>query len=169
MIWAAGRFLIPKIRFRVVCSKGTYIRTLAHDLGVALGCGASLHALERTRIGQFWLKDALSLEQLAQLEHYAERTRLLIPLAQVLAFLPAIVVSERAAWLLMHGSRIALTAENCPDLRMADEQNEEQRKLRVYTAAGQLIALARKTCAETPTGPQWLLQPLKVLVKVANA
>ncbi|MFM2358708.1 MAG: hypothetical protein RLY16_701 [Bacteroidota bacterium] len=46
--------------FRVVCSTGTYIRSLAHDLGQILGCGAHLSALRRTRIGEFWANDALS-------------------------------------------------------------------------------------------------------------
>lgn len=55
---------LPEIEFRVVCSKGTYIRSLAHDLGQALGVGAYLSELCRTRIGDFLLKDAQSLEEL---------------------------------------------------------------------------------------------------------
>jgi tRNA pseudouridine55 synthase len=64
---------IPEVTFRVVCSKGTYIRTLADDIGQRLGCGAYLTALERTRIGDFRLEDALSLEDLSglQREHQA--------------------------------------------------------------------------------------------------
>ena len=49
---------------RVVCSKGTYIRTLCHDMGRALGCGGTMAALRRTRVGQFALKDAVTLEEL---------------------------------------------------------------------------------------------------------
>ena len=55
------RIALPEIDFRVVCSKGTYIRSLARDLGAALGCGAHLTALRRTRIGQFRVEDALTL------------------------------------------------------------------------------------------------------------
>ncbi len=54
---------LPAIGFRVVCSTGTYIRSLAHDFGKALGCGAHLSKLCRTRIGEFTLNDARSLEQ----------------------------------------------------------------------------------------------------------
>ena len=54
---------LPTINFRVVCSTGTYIRSLANDFGNALGCGAYLSSLCRTRIGSFNLEDALSLEQ----------------------------------------------------------------------------------------------------------
>jgi len=54
---------LPEVRFRVVCSTGTYIRSLANDVGAALGCGAYLSSLCRTRIGAFSLKDAMSIEE----------------------------------------------------------------------------------------------------------
>ncbi|HVT84911.1 MAG TPA: tRNA pseudouridine(55) synthase TruB [Chitinophagaceae bacterium] len=53
---------MPVIYFRVVCSTGTYIRSLANDFGAALGCGAYLSSLCRTRIGAFKLEDAMSME-----------------------------------------------------------------------------------------------------------
>ncbi|MEY2596236.1 MAG: hypothetical protein RI965_1508 [Bacteroidota bacterium] len=53
---------LPKVHFRVVCSTGTYIRSLANDFGSALGCGAHLSALRRTRIGAFNVSDAKSIE-----------------------------------------------------------------------------------------------------------
>ncbi len=52
---------MPVIHFRVVCSTGTYIRSLAHDFGAALGCGAYLSSLCRTRIGEFRLEDAMTI------------------------------------------------------------------------------------------------------------
>ncbi len=60
------RIALPEIDFRVVCSKGTYIRSLARDYGVALGSGAHLTALCRTRIGNYKLDDAVSLEEVEQ-------------------------------------------------------------------------------------------------------
>lgn len=54
----------PVLHFRVVCSTGTYIRSLAHDFGQALGCGAYLSSLCRTRIGEFELSNAKSLDQI---------------------------------------------------------------------------------------------------------
>ncbi len=54
----------PTAQFRVVCSKGTYIRSLIHDLGQALGCGAVVSELRRTRVGNFRVAEALTLEQL---------------------------------------------------------------------------------------------------------
>lgn len=53
---------MPVLKFRVVCSTGTYIRSLAHDFGAALGCGAYLSELRRTRIGEFWVDDAKTIE-----------------------------------------------------------------------------------------------------------
>lgn len=54
------RIALPEVDFRVVCSKGTYIRSLAHDFGAALGAGAHLRALRRTKIGEFNVTDAIS-------------------------------------------------------------------------------------------------------------
>ena len=54
---------LPKVFFRVVCSTGTYIRSLAHDFGMELGCGAYLSSLCRTRIGEFSIKDSLTMEE----------------------------------------------------------------------------------------------------------
>jgi tRNA pseudouridine55 synthase len=60
----AGRVHIPLVEFSVVCSKGTYVRTLAHDIGAALGCGAYLSGLRRTRIGPYRVEDATTVEEL---------------------------------------------------------------------------------------------------------
>ncbi len=56
------RFELPVVEFRVVCSKGTYVRSLARDIGTALGSGAHLTGLVRTSIGNFLLKDAIKIE-----------------------------------------------------------------------------------------------------------
>ena len=53
---------LPKVDFRVVCSKGTYIRSLAYDFGKAMNNGGHLSALRRTKIGEFSVKDAISIE-----------------------------------------------------------------------------------------------------------
>lgn len=60
------RIALPEIDFKVVCSTGTYIRSLAHDYGVATGCGAYLSNLCRTRIGSFAIQDAMNIEVFQQ-------------------------------------------------------------------------------------------------------
>jgi len=57
---------LPEIRFRIACSRGTYIRAIARDLGRDLGCGAFLKTLRRTRVGAYTVADALSIQQFAE-------------------------------------------------------------------------------------------------------
>jgi tRNA pseudouridine55 synthase len=60
---------IPEISFRIVCSKGTYIRKLAHDLGAVLGCGGVLSSLRRQKIGEYSVEEAFKIEEFAHLLH----------------------------------------------------------------------------------------------------
>jgi tRNA pseudouridine55 synthase len=55
---------LPVVEFKIVCSTGTYIRSIANDFGATLGCGAYLSSLRRTRIGEFTTEQAVSLEEL---------------------------------------------------------------------------------------------------------
>jgi tRNA pseudouridine55 synthase len=63
----------PLVQFRVCCTKGTYVRTLVHDMGTALGCGAALASLRRTRIGPYKVEDAVTLDQLEAAKKANER------------------------------------------------------------------------------------------------
>ncbi len=66
-VFEITRIAMPEVEFRVVCSKGTYIRSLARDFGLSLGCGAHLIALCRTRIGPYHLRDAYELNDFQNL------------------------------------------------------------------------------------------------------
>jgi tRNA pseudouridine55 synthase len=79
--WDLVRFATPHIDFRLSCTKGTYVRTLAHDLGAKLGCGAHLSALRRTATDRFNVSQALTLEQIEALS-LPEIERKLIPVHQ---------------------------------------------------------------------------------------
>jgi tRNA pseudouridine55 synthase len=68
----------PRLDLHVCCSKGTYVRSLAHDIGQKLGCGAYLQDLRRTRSGQFNVHNALTLQQIDGMDLEALRTRLLL-------------------------------------------------------------------------------------------
>lgn len=74
-------FASPEISFLVACSKGTYVRTIAHDLGEKIGCGAHLNVLRRTGIGDFRIEDGSTLEVLAEATPTALRKKL-IPVLQ---------------------------------------------------------------------------------------
>jgi tRNA pseudouridine55 synthase len=79
------------IRIRVVCSAGTYIRTLAEDIGCSVGTGAHLAELQRTRAGQFNISEAITL---ADLEEMADPVSALIPMSTAVAHLPEVVLNE---------------------------------------------------------------------------
>lgn len=101
---------IPYVKLRIRCSKGTYIRSLANDLGEKLGCGAYLFSLRRTRVGPFKLQEALGLEKISNVEDEDKIQDLLIPIEKVLAHLPSVVVKESFAEKVRHG--VSLTASS---------------------------------------------------------
>ncbi len=97
------------ITFDVVCSKGTYVRTLCADIGEALGVGGHLAGLERRRVGRFSMADVLSLDELAELvEREAVESRL-YSTAVALTDLPALVIDEVASRSIRHGVAVPTT------------------------------------------------------------
>jgi tRNA pseudouridine55 synthase len=99
-------FCGDRLSFVAACSKGTYIRTLAEDIGRLLGCGAHLTALRRTRIGRLELADALTLERLEQADE-SERIGLLQPVDSLLSELPAIALDDATAARFVQGQTVA--------------------------------------------------------------
>lgn len=95
------------VRLRVVCGKGTYLRSLAVDLGAALGCGAAVERLVRTRVGPFALGDALSWEALAS-EPAAVLAARVRPPETALAAWPALRLDARAEGRFTHGQAVEL-------------------------------------------------------------
>jgi tRNA pseudouridine55 synthase len=98
--WAGDSFEMD-----VSCSKGTYVRTLAADIGAALGCGAHLAALRRTRVGALDIAAAVTLEQI-EARAADERDGLLMPPDALLAGLPALLLNERETARLLHGQPV---------------------------------------------------------------
>jgi tRNA pseudouridine55 synthase len=106
----------------IVCSKGTYIRTLAEDIGEVLGCGAHLGALRRTASGPLTIASAHTLERLEQLRE-AERDGLLMPADALLADWPAIRLSDDEAGRFLSGLRRRLgDAPDAPRVRVYGPQ-----------------------------------------------
>lgn len=94
---------LPAVRFRVRCSSGTYVRTLAADIGAALGCGAHLSALRRIQSGSFTLDQAVTLEDLVVPDVIAARV---IPMADALAGMPACTAGISLTRKLLYGNSI---------------------------------------------------------------
>ena len=88
----------PFAKFIVVCSAGTYVRSLVHDLGRKAGCGAHLTALRRTRSGEFRIEDAIGLDRITEAK--------LISINRLLSSWPSIEVSESDESRVAHGNRI---------------------------------------------------------------
>lgn len=107
----------------VTCSKGTYIRVLAEDIGEALGCGAHLASLRRTKVGALSLEDAVTLQALETMS-VEERLATLKPLDALMQTLPAVHLSENDRVRFCHGQRLALGLPSCPRVRVygPDEQ-----------------------------------------------
>jgi len=133
----------------VRCVAGTYIRSLARDIGEALGCGGHLVALRRTQAGQFTLKDALTLAQLEQAANDNRAESLLLPMDRAVADWPEVRLDDEQTRKLLNGQRIALT----PALTLTLSLRERE-FVRTYDSRNKFIAIS-----------QWdgkMLAPVKV-------
>ena len=139
---------------RIVCSSGFYVRSLAHDLGQRLGCGAHLESLRRTRTGEFTAAQATPLD-IIQAEGLQALNRLL-PMPSLLSKLPRVVVNQRGAKRAAHGNALATE-----DLSESDETalpgTTGSGPIRVFDADGALLAIGERSRGG-------VLQPVVVLV-----
>lgn len=108
----------------VVCSKGTYIRTLAEDIGAILGCGAHLVGLQRTETAGYLLPQAVTLTQLEAMSAES-RDALLLPVDSAIQYLPKLVLNKEAAFFVMQGQSVWQYGKiQTGDLRLYDEQDQ---------------------------------------------
>lgn len=91
---------------RVRCSKGTYVRTLCHDIGQALGCGACMSSLRRTKAGMFTLQQAMTIEQLLEFAKENDPQALLMPVDALFAEYPPLIVELGQAEKLRNGAQV---------------------------------------------------------------
>lgn len=113
----------------VSCSKGTYVRTLAEDIGRELGCGAHLVALCRNRVGSLTLENGVTLDELEAMPTEARRERVQ-PADALLASLPSVTLDEALATRFRHGQRLAMDAE------------PRGARVKVYAARNELLGTA---------------------------
>lgn len=123
--------------FRVRCSKGTYIRTLAEDIGLALGCGAHLLGLRRTQVAQWSVTQASTLDSL-QAMTLEQRQQACLPVDALLQTLPALHLSDADAVRFCHGQR----------LKLSPLPSGAPARLRVYQASDARL-LGTAQCDET--------------------
>jgi tRNA pseudouridine55 synthase len=144
---------LPLVTLKVECGKGTYVRTLAHDLGRALGCGAHLVGLTRLAVGPFRLEEALPLEVIEQTAGPEQMQRRLIPMARCLPGLKAVRVDGFQARRLAQGQT----------LPWPEQDPAEGEKVRVM-ADGSLVAVA----AVRGQGAGQVLAPVRVFRHSVN-
>lgn len=141
----------PEVTLDVTVSRGTYIRTLAHDLGEALGCGAHLVALRRTRSGPFRVEEALSPAKEAGQDAAAFRSRAITP-ERALSFLPRVRLDAAESLRLRHGVAPVLTGERVE--RPANDDplppGETGWPLALLDEEGSLLALAKPWETQAP-------------------
>jgi tRNA pseudouridine55 synthase len=138
-------FEADELVFTVTCSKGTYIRTLAQDIGAKLGCGANLKGLRRLTSGTFDLKDALPLEVLSELS-LEELDAKLLPIDIKIQHLPKLTLNAEQTDIIQHGQAI--------------KPNQEiifNEFIRLYDMSGEFIGLAQKQ-ADGKLHPKRLLR-----------
>jgi tRNA pseudouridine55 synthase len=137
----------PEVVIDVHCSSGTYVRSLANDLGAALGCGAHLVGLRRTKNGRFSLRDATPLRKLQEAFRAGSWYQYLIPAAEALAEWPAVELSPDEVESVRHGHRVRATGDSSPGM------------VRGVSTQGELVAIMDLVTGEDGA-PAW--QPKKV-------
>lgn len=142
---------LPRATLRVVCSKGTYIRTLCHDIGKKLGCGGCMESLLRTRVDRFRLTDSLRLAEIEKLRDLGDLESHVLPVDAVFAELPELrMAEEREGDKLVHnGNPFA------PELA-ALSGNPILSEARVYDSQGQFIGIYRYDGTKKRYQPQKL-------------
>ncbi len=133
----------PYVDFEVACSAGTYIRSLAHDLGQRLGCGAHLAALRRTSVGCYGLDQSVTLEAFETAAAQGEADRFIRPLESLLPWAPIFTVRPEAEAFVRNGRSIGPCELAVPYPGFDEPMAAEAGVVRLMSSAGKLLGLAR--------------------------
>lgn len=132
-----GRMDLPRVEIRVVCSKGTYIRTLCNDIGEKLGCGGCMEHLTRSRVGVFNLSQAKTLKELQEMADEGRLGDLVLPVDQIFADLPEFCTVTEADKMAHNGNTLYTS-----NLQGAEEKKWERgESLRVYDSEKHFIGI----------------------------
>jgi tRNA pseudouridine55 synthase len=140
---ALTSYIPPDLEIRVRCSAGTYIRSLAHDLGLKLGCRGHLTGLVRTAVGPYPLSGCLSLEAIRTGAAGRSAESFLVPMESLLPELPKLILNETGARCAKNGNPVGpehLQSADAADGVAAGEEG----LFRLFAPEGSLLALARR-------------------------
>jgi tRNA pseudouridine55 synthase len=129
----------PVVTLDIVCGKGTYIRSLAYDLGETLGCGANMKSLARLKVGPFTIEDAVTFQQIEEAFRQDYGQKYLYPVDFILLPFKAIVVNHEQQCSLIHGASLSLEAgaESTAGSGMPDNLS------RAYTQDGSFLGMLK--------------------------
>lgn len=122
---------LPEVTISVVCSKGTYIRTLCHDIGESLGCGGCMKSLLRTRVGTFTLDESVTLAQIERCRDEEKLSKIIYGTDSVFSGLPEVILSRQAERLVRNGNPLA------KNLMKINTDGQ----VRLYSADGEFLAI----------------------------
>lgn len=126
---------LPKVSMKVTCSKGTYIRTLCHDIGETLGCGACMNSLLRTQVSCFSLEESHRLADIERMQEEGTLKQVLMPMDAVFEEYPKVKVNADGEKFLRNGNPLNLNS-----LQFVQE-SENGNKIRVYGVDGEFCAV----------------------------
>ena len=147
---------LPRVRVEVSCSKGTYIRTLCHDIGQKLGCGACMEELIRTKVSRFELADSFTLQQVAELKELGQLDEILVPIDAMFSDYEAVTLKKEFAAFAYNGNMF-MPKHICENITLNDG-----RHVRVYDEDGTFIAIYA-FCKE-----KWMFQIVKMFFDKNN-
>ncbi len=153
---------MPVVTAEIVCGKGTYIRSLAHDLGQLLGCGAHLKGLVRLRCGIFDISEAVQVPELEDAFHHGYQEQYIYPVDSVLWHWKSVVVDDDMGRDIVNGRPLRLEDNVFAPLGAGDQQtalnNASGQYCRAYNEEGHFLAVLRRD----PEKGHW--QPHKVFL-----
>ena len=126
---------LPRVTMKVSCSKGTYIRTLCHDIGQALGCGACMEELVRTKVSRFELQESVTLAQVEEYQNAGRIQELLTPIDAMFSAYEAVSLKEEFLPLVYNGNVFM------PKHLEQPIALEDGKKVRVYNEKNQFLAI----------------------------
>ena len=151
---------LPRVTMRVHCSKGTYIRTLCHDIGEKLGCGACMEYLVRTRVSDFQIEDAKTLQEIETIMKSGKIEEILYPIDTVFKNLPQIHSRKDSTALLYNGNKLPLPvieeAETIEHTLASFYKEDDCKKVRVYDNANHFVGIYEYRTADR------LFKPVKL-------
>ncbi|MCI7042117.1 MAG: tRNA pseudouridine(55) synthase TruB [Lachnospiraceae bacterium] len=127
---------MPEFTIRIKCSKGTYIRTICHDIGQKLSCGGAMVSLKRTKVGNFGIEDSYTLSRIEDMAKEGRLCEILLPVEKVFEKLPEIRVKEETMKALLNGNQLRRE-----DFLSLSEEALKAEEVRVYGSDGRFYGV----------------------------